>query len=551
MSACNVKNSKFTLMYRALVRIVLVVATFTCISLTAAESDLRVVQAAKKNDSTVIKVLIQQKAPVNVREGDGSTALLWAAYYSNLEMARALLAAGADPKVGNRLGLTPLLQACELGYSPIVELLLKAGVDVNAASPAGLTPLMAAASAADVEPVKLLLASGAQVNAREPGQSQTALMFAAAEGNLQIVQALLKAGADPNAAAKVASLSRVKMGDQGRDWVIHATGGLTPLMFAAREGHTDVAKAIAESGADLNYANPDGITALMLATINDRIDLAAMLIEKGANPNDGSLYEAVQLHNRRTVETNSDATRPRLLHTNTLTPLDLISRMLAKGADPLRIATHTLYRPGAGGGGSGGIVNPTNETPFARALQSQDVATLSLLLTKKPNLNAPIDGGALPLVLAMGAGGGRGGFFGFGGPPAPYRFPSERTTTAAANLLIEAGADVNAVNGAGDAALHAVAQTGDTAMIQILADHGAKLDVKNRAGLTPLDLAMGKRAPGAEGPGRGGPPGRGGGPPRPQLEAIQLLRKLQGLPALAPGEMPAAPAGRGPGPQGN
>jgi hypothetical protein len=201
-----------------------------------------------------------------------------------------------------------------------------------------------------------------------------------------------------------------------------------------------------------------------------------------------------------------------------------------------------LYFAGAGGGGSAGLVPPPNETPFARALRAQDVASLRLLLAKGANPSVAIEGSGLPLAIAMGAAGQRRGFFSIG-VPSPYHFPSERSATAAVKLLLDAGADVNATNSAGDTVAHAVAQIGDVAMIQLLADHGAKLDVKDKAGLTPLDMANGKRAPSAAPP---APPGRGG-PIGPWPQAIVLLRRLTGLPPLSPADMPAE-AGRGPAP---
>lgn len=401
-------------------------------------------------------------------------------YHSNLEMARALLAAKADVKKANRLGLTPLLQACRLGYSPIIELLLNAGADPNAASPQGETPLLAASGSGDVEPVKLLIARGVDVNAKESGENQTALMWAAGAGHVQVIQTLLKAGANPNLAAKTASLSREKLGDQGRDWVVHPTGGLTALSLAAREGRLDAAKALLEGGARVNQANSEGVSALIIAVINDQLDLAAMLLEKDASPNDGSLYELVQLHNRHVIETNHDATRPLLIHQNKIGPLDLMALMLERGADPLKPATHTLYFAGAGGGGSAGLVNPANQSAFARALQAQDSTAVQVLLRKVPHPSVPIDGG-LPLTLAMG--GGARGFAGFGVPPSPYRFASDRTTAATMKTLFDAGADVNAANAAGDTALHTAAQNGDAAVIQLLAGHGAKFDIKDKAGL--------------------------------------------------------------------
>jgi ankyrin repeat protein len=372
-------------------------------------------------------------------------------------------------------------------------------------------------------------------------------MWASIGGYLPVVQALLKAGADPNATAEVSPLSANSSGDAaGRSWVSHATGGLTALMFAARQGQSDVAQALLDSGAKPNYATPDGLTALIIAVINDRLDLAAMMINKGANPNDGSLYEAVQIHNSRVVEQNMDATRPKIWHENKTTPVELIGLMLDHGALPGRLATHALNMPGSGG--QKGIVMPVNASAYARAIQAQDVAVVKAMLAKGANPNAG-DNGALPLALAVGGGGGgRGGVFGV--RASPLRFDSERTVEGTVNALLAGGANVNATDRTGNTPLHAAAQSGNVPMIQLLVEKGAKLDFKNNGGFIPLDIAMGKGAPppGPPGFGGGGGFGRGGGP-QPRPEAIVELRKLMGLPPLSPEEMPKPAPGRG-GPLG-
>ncbi len=486
------------------------------LAVTVVANDTRIAQAARKGDIAAVRALIAQRVDVNSTEADGSTALLWAAYRSDAETARALIAAGANVKAANRLGVTPLLEAARVGNAAaIIEMLLKAGADPNESHYEGETPLMAAAASGNVDAVKLLLAHGAQVNTKEQAEDQTALMWAAERGHAAVVRALIAAGADANLVAKPNVLKNYR-GDAGRMWTNHSSRGLTALMFAARQGHLEAARALAEAGGDFNHANPDGITALMLAVINDRLDLAAMLVEKGANVNEGSLYEVVQLHNLRTNETVSEATRPRPAHENALTPLDLAARMLDRGAGPNRTATHTLNLDGTG------VPDPANETPFLRALRSQDVGMLRLMAARGADVNAMTAAGQTSLMLAMGAGGARFSG-GFGVAPAAYRFEGERAPIEAVKLLIDCGADVNATTPAGDTALHTAAQTGNVAVIKLLAAHGAKLDVRNKAGFTPLDTAMGKRAPGASG-GRGG-----GGQGGPQEEAIALLRQLMGV----------------------
>jgi ankyrin repeat protein len=395
---------------------------------------------------------------------------------------------------------------------------------------------MAAAAAGSAEGVRLLLAKGGNVNARESVGGQTALMWAAGEGQTEVVKVLLEAGADPNVVGRVTALPRLR-GDGGRMWVDYTSGGLTAAMFAARSGQPDIVRLLADHGADLNHANPDGLTALLIAVINDRTDAAAALLDKGANPNDGSMYEVVNLHNLRTNETVGEATRPRPWNKNAVSPIDLLAKLLDKGGDPMAVATHTLHADTTGQPG------PANQSAFARALQAQDVDALKVMLAKGLDVNLMSDTGT-PLMSMMAGGGRFGG--GFGAQPAGYRFPGPRSAADAAKLLIAAGADVNAQRPNGETALHLAAAAGNVAMIQLLTDNGARLDITTAAGFTPLDYAMGKQpAPPAPARGGGGFPGRGGGPPQPQPQAIALLRQLMGLPA-APAVAPApADAARG------
>jgi ankyrin repeat protein len=267
-----------------------------------------------------------------------------------------------------------------------------------------------------------------------------------------------------------------------------------------------------KAGASLKYGNPDGITPLMIAVMNDQLDLAAMLVEMGADPNDGSLYETVQLNNLRINSTAGDATRPRPSHSNKLTPLDLMSRLLDAGADPARPAQHTPHLDGTG------TPRPVNQSAMALASGAQDVSALRVLLSKGANANQPLENGVTPLIAVIDGGAGGGGF-GFGVAPGAYRYPGSHSVEEAVQLLVQSGAGVKAVTPSGDTALHSAAQSGNLAVIRFLAEHGAPLAASNKAGLTPLDIAMGKRAPNANG-GRGG---RGGGP---HPEAVQLLRQL-------------------------
>jgi hypothetical protein len=257
------------------------------------------------------------------------------------------------------------------------------------------------------------------------------------------------------------------------------------------------------------------------------------LLDHGANANDGSLYEAVGLQNVRTNETVGEATRPRPRNVNVTTPVQLIAKLIARGADPMRPTTHVLHADTIGQP----LVQASNQTPLARALQAQDVDAIRLMLPRVGDLNAVTQGNT-PLMTLVGGGGGRFAG-GFGAQPAGFRFAGTRSAIEVARALIDAGANVNVARATGETALHLAAQAGNVAMIQLLADSGATLDAKTNDGLTPLDYANGAAGAsagrggfgGGGGGGGGGP--RAGGPPGPQFEAVALLRKLLGLPVQA------------------
>jgi ankyrin repeat protein len=491
------------------------------VSPKAAAEDTRLARAAQRDDIAGVRALLKAGADVNGREADGSTALLWAAYQSNPDVTRVLIAAKADVNVANRYGLTPLLQAARVGSMPIIEALIQAGARLDVTHPDGETPLMAASASGSADAVRLFVTRGANVNATESAAGQTALMWASGEGHSKVVAALLEAGADPNVVGRVTSLPRIR-GDGGRMWVDFTSGGLTAAMFAARSGQPEVINLLAARGADLNRANPDGLTAMVIAIINDHADAAAALLDKGARPDAAALFEVVTLHNLRTNETVGEATRPRPWNKNTVTPIELLSRMLDKGGDPTAIAMHTLHAD------TTGQPTPANQSALGRALQAQDIEALKVMIAKGANVNLMSETGT-PLMTLMG-GGGRFGS-GFGAQPAGFRFAGPRSAPEAARLLIASGADVNRQRANGDTALHLAAAAGNVAMIQLLADNGAKFDLTNAGGFTALDAAMGRQAPGqgvAPARGGGGPGSRGGGP-QPQPEAIALLRKLMGL----------------------
>jgi ankyrin repeat protein len=503
-----------------------------------------VVSAARSDDISTVRTLIAKRANVNEAASDGSTPLLWAAYHSNLEMARALLVAGASVNTPNRYGVTPLLQASRTGDVPLIAALLKAGANARLAHPDGETPVMAASRTGRADAVKQLIEAGADVNA-QTYQHETALMWAAAEGHADVVKLLLDAKADPNRKARVTTIADRKNAD-------HPTGGLTALMYAARNGHEPVVRALMAGGADSKLTNGDGVTAMAIAIVNDRFDLASVMLDLGADANDGSLYFAVDMHDATTDMRARDGSRLRADHVNRLSAVDLVKRLLERGADPNKAFVGKLHSTTLCCG------EDINSSPFFRAAVAADVEVLKLMLAHGAKVEwspTPVkteggppagrggNAGRTPLMVALT--GGRGAPFAAGpgferlGPP-PFREPSNRSPLDAVKTLIAAGADPNVKAPDGSTPLHQAVTARQVDIIRALAAAGARLDAVNNDNLTPLLLAEKPEPP--------PPPGnntdsRAYRPKRDSREdVIAALRQLMGLgpddPAPVPPPLP-------------
>ena len=218
-------------------------------------SNTPIADVAMKGDLAAVRTLVKaHPGDVNAPQPDGSTALLWAAYWNDTETVKALLAAGANVNASNRDGYTPLSQACTNGDAALVEMLLKAGADANSFQAQGQTVLMTAARAGSAEVVKLLLDHGAEVNSKESWRGQSALMWATAENHPDVVQVLVDHGAEVNAVSSVFDFSGMKT--KPGDVPMHfPRGGFTALLFAARGGFTECAKILLDHGADIAIAD--------------------------------------------------------------------------------------------------------------------------------------------------------------------------------------------------------------------------------------------------------------------------------------------------------
>ncbi|HTA42424.1 MAG TPA: ankyrin repeat domain-containing protein [Bryobacteraceae bacterium] len=513
--------------------------------LQAASNTTAMVDAARTDDLPAVHKLIKDHADVNAPANDGSSALLWAAYHMDTEMTKALLAAGATVDAANHYGVTPLLQASRNGDVEVMRALLDAGAQPTRWHPEGETPLMAAARTGKVDAVKLLLSRGSFINAADPFQEETALMWASAEGQLDVVKTLLAAGADPNVKAHVSTITERKNAD-------HPSGGFTALMFAVRNGHEEVAKALIAGGADLKLTNADGLTATSIAVVNARFDLAKELLDLGADPNDGSLFFAVDMHDRTTDMRAEDSTRMQPDHPNQLTALTLVKALLDLNADVNKPFTGSLHST------SMCCLPSINSSPFYRAAVAGDVEVLKLLLAKSaqiewsPAETKPKDGkkaapgananaGQTPLMAAMKAGKGPpisgGPGYTRNGPPV-WREPGSRDAVEAVKVLLAAGANPNAKAADGSTPLHQAVQAKQVPLIRTLFDAGAKLDAVNKDNKTPLLLA---EALPTEPPKDTGAPVVDRGHVDSRADVIAALRELMHLGPNDPAPQPPPP----------
>jgi uncharacterized protein len=427
--------------------------------------------AAEKLDRTTIRTLLQQHADVNAPQPDGMTALHWAARLDDLETAQMLVKAGANVSATNQFGVAPISLACENGNTELLELLLEAGADANTTLHGGETVLMTAARTGKTGPVEALLAHGAKVDAKEK-RGQTALMWAAAEGNTEVVELLLKAGAD----------FRTPLPDSG----------FTPLFFAVREGQAGVVRALLKAGADVNETMQPrrtslktpakGTSALTLAVENGHFELAIALIDAGADPNDQrSGYTPLHMMSWvRKPPRGEDYGAPPPLGSGNLNGVQFIRKLVERGAD-----VNARLKTGRGGQAS---YNKTGATPFMMASATADVPYMKLLLELGADPKLGNSEGCTPLMVACG--------IGVGSDAANEVAGEEPEVLEAAKLLLDLGADVNAVDKNGETAMHGAAYKNLPKVIEFLADHGAKIEIwnkKNKWGWTPLMIAQGHR----------------------------------------------------------
>jgi ankyrin repeat protein len=565
-----------------------------------AAGDTRLSEAAMQGNSDEIRSMLKQKVDVDAAQGDGTTALHWAAFRDDLEMVKLLLAAGANVKAATREGgITPLFMACTNGNAAIIGAMLHAGADANAVNANGTTALMTAAASGSVDAVKVLLDGGAGVKAKEHVHGQTALMFAAALNRHEVVKLLMSHGAEPNVATEVRHVQRVRFdqdgniveeraapaGGGGRGGARNApagaaanaaaatppsaetqakadeagdaqaaaaatkaandaarsdldvlaralglksvefrlakprpraadvafraprrvgpevTGGMTALLYAAREGHLETARALLESGADINadvnQVSGDKFTPLVMAITNGHFELARYLLEHGADPKPASLSGMTALYAAIDVQWAPKAWFPQpSTEQEKVGYLDLMQELLAKGA-PVNatINDKPWFRSFTN---DYTWVDPAGATPFWRAAQSSDTAAMRLLVEYGADPKIATKSGDNALMAAAGI-----------GWAANWSVNAPVPLVDAVKYCIQLGIDINAADNRGYTALHGAAYLGNHDMVNYLVSKGARVDAKSKAGDTVADMANG--------------PTRFG---QPHPETVALLEKL-------------------------
>ena len=497
---------------------------------------------------------IRAGADVNEAQPDGTRPIHWAVYRVDYELLDALIAKKAKVDVTNEFGSTPLAEAAKLADARMVKALLDAGAKPDSANQDGETPLMLAIKTGELPVVEMLIKAGANVNTVEKFHNQTPLMWAAS--------------APKNAGALVKLLlskdANVKPRALYSDWPSQITsepraqyrpaGGLTALLYAARDGCYDCVEAMIASGADVNVPTPEGVSPLMIAIDNEHNDVAKLLLDRGANPNvwdwwgRTALYIAVDRKANAIAPTRgiggggggrggrgTPPPAPVASGRPAVSSMEIITALLAADVDPN--PQLNMHRPSRAGN-SGRFIDPllsTGCTPLLRAAMVNDMEVVKALLAKgaSPNIN---DMGLTPFLVAAGVGAGTRGGTGL----AAAASAGGAANVALMDLLIQHGADVNAqVTGTktysmrisrapssneGFTALHAAAQSGKTDLVRYLIDKGANTQILDSNGRKPIDLlGTGAPAPPAAAPataqlavappaaGAAGRGGRGGG----------------------------------------
>ncbi len=517
----------------------------------SARQSAPVAGAAQSRDLAAVKALLQRGADVSEAQGDGMTALHWAALNGDAELATILRYAGANWRATTRLGgYMPLHLAAQSGADGVIAQLIEAGADIHVKTATGASALMLAAASGNTAAVSLLLERGADVEAQESAHGQTALMFAAARNHADVVQMLLSRGATPSVATKIIDLGALTAAPgeealQGQrppaasgptaspaaaaapdvagvtrpyryNELIGKQGGLTALLLAARQGARQTALTLVEGGADVNQVSQaDQTSPLLIATINGHFDLALELMTRGADVNTAADNGVTPLYAALNVQWAPKAfyPQPRAYLQQNASYLQFMKALLDRGADPnARVRRRVWYSTY---NFDNLRLEENGASPFWRAAYAADIEAMRLLVahgadphmpTVKPagrttrgapeQLDQTTDTSGRPPLPVGGPGipplqAAAGWGYGDGFAGNAHRFAPSGMMPAVKYLVEELGADVNAEDHDGNTVLHQAAARGDVEMILYLVAKGADPTRINRDGQSTADMANG------------------------------------------------------------
>jgi ankyrin repeat protein len=468
-------------------------------------NEQQLLQLASEGETQAALALVSPGVDVNQSQSDGTTALHWAIYYNDADLVQRLIERGADVKARNSYGATPLSQAAIVGNTAVIKALLDAGSEADERGADDQTALMIIARTPNVAAAKVLVEAGADVNVREKWRGQTALMWAAAQNQSGMVDFLIAQGADVDAQSLPNNWER-QVSAEPRMKIL-PPGGMTPLLYATREGCTACVASLIKAGANINKADPEGVTPLVMAGLNARWDSMKLLLEAGANPDKWDIYGRNPLYTVVDYSTLPHGGRADRLSSDLTTPIEVAELILARGGNVnLQLKLFPPYRALGPDRGADGLLR-TGVTSLFRAARGGDIPMMELLIKHGALIELPSEDGITPLIVAAG--------FRQAAIDTRGRFRNEAQSLASVRLLLDAGADPNLPENNGQTAIFGAATQGWNSVVQLLAERGANLQHKDVNGNTPLDAAMG----------RAGVFGRGsGGDPHPETAA--LIEKL-------------------------
>ena len=489
-----------------------------------AQADTRIVDAMARQNGQAVRTLVKQGVDVNSRTADGTTALHWAAHWDDFESVALLLQAGARIDAADDHGVTPLSLAAEHASVRMVDTLLKAGANPNVAQMSGMTPLHEAVAVGHSQLVSTLLAHKADVNAATTKTGITPLMWAIGDRHPELAKILLDGGAD---------VQRV------------TADGFSALTFAARVGDVETAKLLVAKGLTVNETGENRVHALPYAALSGQDAFALFLLEQGADAN-AKLSGVTALHaaSGNATQFVADWQRERsggvgLGSSFNVFQADgggggrggrggagrllLVRGLLAKGArvnEPVTasaMAQSYIGRPTKGAfeafscgtgdfrgatplwlasfaaNGGGGTLDFGGGDAQAAAAPVEPprrgtpaTAIIETLLEAGADLKLTSDDGTTPLMVAAGL--GRCTF-----NPNINRGGRSPSAEAAVTVLLDAGADINAVNEADFQAIHGAAYRGLNEVFKILVDRGANINARDYRGRTPFRIAEGSK----------------------------------------------------------